>query len=384
MRILFTSEEIVEICDGKYYSMNLGPHLAKYSYLGDVTCVCYCREVKQTKLPEVDKSLTKFVFTKKENTASAKIFGWKKNRKIIKQCAQEVDALVAHVPSWNSQHSIAVAKEMGIPYMTVVVGCIWDAMWNYDWRGRLLALPEFIKMKKLVAKSTHVMYVTEHFLQNRYPTKGKTEYASNVCIKAVPESVLMSRLARIEGYNKGCPMNIATVAAVDVRYKGQEYVIRAIAKLNKEMGYNYHYYLIGGGDNSFLWSVATDCGVEDWVHFMGALPHESVTETLDKMDLYVQPSKQEGLPRALIEAMSRALPAIGTRVAGIPELLNDEYLVRKGSVDDIVGLLSCHMSPADMKRLAEDNFKKASEYTLDILNTRRKKFFDAFVQDSLQ
>ena len=179
-------------------------------------------------------------------------------------------------------------------------------------------------------------------------------------------------------------MNIATVAAVDVRYKGQEYVIRAIAKLNKEMGYNYHYYLIGGGDNSFLWSVATDCGVEDWVHFMGALPHESVTETLDKMDLYVQPSKQEGLPRALIEAMSRALPAIGTRVAGIPELLNDEYLVRKGSVDDIVGLLSCHMSPADMKRLAEDNFKKASEYTLDILNTRRKKFFDAFVQDSLQ
>ena len=176
MRILFTSEEIVEICDGKYYSMNLGPHLAKYSYLGDVTCVCYCREVKQTKLPEVDKSLTKFVFTKKENTASAKIFGWKKNRKIIKQCAQEVDALVAHVPSWNSQHSIAVAKEMGIPYMTVVVGCIWDAMWNYDWRGRLLALPEFITMKKLVAKSTHVMSVTEHLLQNRYPPKGKTEY----------------------------------------------------------------------------------------------------------------------------------------------------------------------------------------------------------------
>ncbi len=384
MRILFSSEEVVEICDGKYYSMNLGQHLAKYSYMGDITCVCYCQEVKQTKLPEVDKKMAKFVFTRKENTLPAKIMGKRKNRDIVRRCAREVDAVIAHVPSWNSQHAIAVAKEMGIPYMTVVVGCIWDAMWNYDWRGKLLALPEYIKLKKLVAKSNHVLYVTEHFLQSRYPTKGKTEYASNVCIKAMPESVLMSRLARIEGYNKGCPMNIATVAAVDVRYKGQEYVIRAIAILNKEMGYNYHYYLIGGGDNSFLRRVAVDCGVEERVHFMGALPHESVTETLDKMDLYIQPSKQEGLPRALIEAMSRALPAIGTRVAGIPELLNDEYLIRKGSVDDIVDLLSGHMSPADMKRLAEDNFKKASEYTLDILNTRRKKFIDTFVQDCLQ
>lgn len=57
MKILFTSEEVIDICDGKYYSMNLGQHLLKYSYMGEVTCVCYCREVKSTKLPEIEKTL---------------------------------------------------------------------------------------------------------------------------------------------------------------------------------------------------------------------------------------------------------------------------------------------------------------------------------------
>lgn len=43
MKILFTSEEVVEVCDGKYYSMNLGQHLTKYSYLGEIVCVLLSR-----------------------------------------------------------------------------------------------------------------------------------------------------------------------------------------------------------------------------------------------------------------------------------------------------------------------------------------------------
>lgn len=155
---------------------------------------------------------------------------------------------------------------------------------------------------------------------------------------------MANRLKKIDSYSKGCRLNIITVAAVNVRYKGQEYVIRAIAKLNK-MGYNYQYYLVGGGDNTFLNNVVKECEVEKYVHFIGALPHNKVIEVLDKMDIYIQPSKQEGLPRALIEAMSRALPAVGTRVAGIPELLHDDCLVKKGSVSEIVRVLSTQMTP---------------------------------------
>ena len=376
MKILFTSEEVIDICDGKFYSMNLGQHLTKYSYFGEIICLCYCRKVKQTKLPEIDKNTAKFVFTNKETSISSKIFGRKANHDIVLECVKEADAVIAHVPSWNSEHSIKMARKLGLPYMTVVVGCIWDSMWNYDWRGKLMAIPEFLKQKRQVVSAPYALYVTEHFLQNRYPCKGITEHASNVCINEIPRTVLKDRLARIDGYTKDSVMNMATVASVSVRYKGQEYVIRAIAKLNKEMGFNYHYYMIGGGDQSFLKSMASKCGIEEYVHFMGALPHVKVTEMLDKMDLYIQPSKQEGLPRALI----RALPAVGTRVAGIPELLEADYLIKKGSVDAIIKVLSSQMTKDKMMQQAKVNFSKASEYKLCIINARRQKFFDSFIQ----
>lgn len=384
MKLLFTSEEVVDIYNGKYYSTNLGQHLAKYSYMGEITCVCYCREVEQTKLPEVDKSIAKFVFTQKENSLSAKIFGSKKNHEIIKGCVKNVDMVVAHVPSWNSEHSITIAKEIGLPYMAVVVGCVWDALWNYDWRGKLMAAFEYLKQKQQVGSSTHVLYVTEHFLQTRYPTKGKMEHASNVCINKVPESVLSNRLAKIDSYTQGCQLNIVTVGAVNVRYKGQEHVIRAIAKLNKEMGYNYHYYLVGGGENSFLKGVVSEYNIEKFVHFLGALPHNKVTEMLDKMDIYIQPSMTEGLPRAVIEGLSRALVTLGANVGGIPELINPDYLFSRGDVDGIIDILSTQMSSEKMKAQAAANFIKASEYTLDIINARRQKFFDTFIQDSFE
>lgn len=380
MRILFTSEEVVDICNGRYYSMNLGQHLTKYSYLGDITCLCYCRNVESTTLPEVDRDAAKFVFTTKENSLKAKLTQKGKNIDIINQSFNNVDILIAHLPSNNSYHAISIAKHNAVPYMVVVVGCIWDSMWNYDWRGKLLALPEYLKQRMLVLNAPYALYVTEHFLQKRYPCAGKIEYASNVCIEDVSEEILKYRLSRIISYPKDATYNIVTVASVSVRYKGQEYVIRAIAKLNNMSGGRYHYYMIGGGDPSFLRSLAEKYGVIDYVHFLGALNHEKVIEALDNMDMYIQPSKQEGLPRALIEAMSRALPAIGTKVAGIPELLNDEFLVDKGSDDAIVNMILTRMSKDSMLRQAENNFRKSSEYRLATINSRRQRFFDAFVE----
>lgn len=381
MRILFCSEEIIEICNGSYYSMNLGQHIEKYSYLGEVTCVCYCRSVAQTKLPKIDIQSAKFIFTEKETSIKAKISYRQKNQHTIEKCVKNADALIAHVPSTNSEHAIKAAKRYGIPYMTVVVGCVWDSMWNYDWRGKLMALPEYIKERNQVASSDYALYVTEHFLQQRYPCKGHTEHASNVCIPEVSTPVLERRLARITSQTDNSPINLITVASVSVRYKGQEYVIQALSKLNKGNYRQYHYYLIGGGDQSYLKTIAKKYDVEPFVHFMGALPHDKVTEVLDEMDIYIQPSKQEGLPRALIEAMSRALPAIGTNIAGIPELLDHNYLINKGSYKEIINALSEKFGKTQMIEQATKNFNKASEYSIKIINARRQAFFDVFIND---
>ena len=102
MKILFTSEEVIEVCNGRLYSMNLGQHLTKYSYLGDIVCVCYCKEVETSRLPEIDKSTAEFIFTKKMNSLKA-LCNKKDNEAIIRELVdrKDIDCAVCHVPSDN-------------------------------------------------------------------------------------------------------------------------------------------------------------------------------------------------------------------------------------------------------------------------------------------
>lgn len=137
---------------------------------------------------------------------------------------------------------------------------------------------------------------------------------------------------------------------------------------------------MGSGDDRFLRSLAERCGVADRVVFHGLMPHDQVLSFLDEMDLYIQPSKQEGLPRALIEAMSRGCLSLGSRTAGIPELLDKEYVFRRGNVEDIVRILS-KVDRDTLKEQACRNFEEAKQYDRDLLNKRRCEFMEQFKKE---
>ena len=180
------------------------------------------------------------------------------------------------------------------PYLVEVVGCPWDSLWNYGIKGKIIAPSLTFSMKKQVKNAEYVIYVTKHFLQERYPTKGKSTNCSNVEIVNVHENVLNKRIDHIA--NKDGDIIIGTAAAVNVPYKGQQYIIRALGKLKKKGITNYRYQLAGGGDRSRLESIIRECNVEDQVEFIGVLTHEQIFEWLDSIDIYAQPSRQEGLP----------------------------------------------------------------------------------------
>lgn len=292
---------------------------------------------------------------------------------ILREEIARHDAVIVRLP--GTGQVIRMTGKAGKPCLVEMVGCPWDALWNHSWKGKLVAPIEAWKTKKALREAPAVVYVTNEFLQRRYPTKGIGIGCSDVVLQGADDSVLEKRLARIaeprETYVLG------TVAAVDVRYKGQRDVIRALGKMKKQGITNYTYQVVGGGDPSYLRSVARRCHVEDQVEFLGSIPHDAVFTWLDGLDIYIQPSKQEGLPRALVEAMSRGVPSIGSDVGGIPELL-DPSVVFRSSFGRCAGIRRVlrSLDRDQLDQQARQNFARSKEYCEDILEEKRHGFYE--------
>jgi glycosyltransferase involved in cell wall biosynthesis len=283
------------------------------------------------------------------------------------------DLIFVRIPTFIGNTAIKIARKMEKPYLVEVGGCVWDSFWNHSIKGKIVAPFMFFTTRRAVRFASFAVYVTTEFLQRRYPSNGVACACSNVVLHQTESQVLISRLKRIKNYGLKGPIIIGTTAAVNVKYKGQQYIINAIAKLNKE-GYNFEYQLVGSGDNSYLRALAEKYGIPDKVKFLGVMRHGDVLEWLDTIDVYAQPSKQEGLPRALIEAMSRGCPAIGSTTAGIPELLCDSMIFRNGNVNEICDKLKFLINN-NMEDQAKINFEKAKEYNSEIIEERRLSLF---------
>ena len=103
------------------------------------------------------------------------------------------------------------------------------------------------------------------------------------------------------------------------------------------------------------------------------------------LDLYVQPSLHEGLPRALIEAMSRGLPALASSCGGIPELLPPECLHRPGDDKALAKQLARMVqTPAWRMQQAERNFREARNYYRDRLESQRDAFWGRFAEEVMK
>lgn len=170
---------------------------------------------------------------------------------------------------------------------------------------------------------------------------------------------------------------IIFIGSLDQLYKAPDILIHAIHCCLKE---GIDVFLTMVGDGRFrpeIESLSRKLNLLDRIRFLGQMTAgEAVRAELDKADLFVLPSKTEGLPRAMIEAMARGLPCIGSNVGGIPELLPPEDMVPPGDVHALASKIrEVIRDPERMNRMAERNWKKAHEYHDDILRERRNAFY---------
>lgn len=371
--------------DGRIYGVHYTNKIKeRYLQLGDhVTFLMREQAVdaRSDNLSLIEESQFDFIAAPELMSPLSRVLNHRNTLRVIRSALKKTDILVARVPSLLSRLAIAQAKRYGVPYIVECVGCNWDALWNYGILGKLSAGWYAAKQRSVVKASPYVIYVTEAFLQRRYPTAGKQVAISNVQLRETDSRVLETRLELLSSRAlPGKPFRLITVADVSVPYKGQADVIRALPHLNRA-GLNCEYHLVGGGDQSRLRNLAQREGVDRQTIFHGPKKHAAVFHLLDEMDVYVQPSRQEGLPRAVIEAMSRALPIVGADTGGIPELIHRDRVYTPGKVHSLTAVLQQALAIERMQEDAESNFHRANDFMERKLSERRREFFEDFLAD---
>ncbi len=215
-------------------------------------------------------------------------------------------------------------------------------------------------------------YVTNSFLQQAYPCPEMMISISDV---SIGESVA-NEIQTLP--DDGETLQIAFVGSLDQLYKAPDILIDSI-RICVQKGHNIHLKLIGDGIyRQQVEEQVADSKLQNHVTMYGKLPGvEAVRAELEKSHLFVLPSRAEGLPRVMIEAMSCGLACIGTTVGGIPELLPKESLVPPNNAEALANKIEEFITNPDrMKTEAQQNLEVASEYTSHKLYIKRQKFLE--------
>lgn len=378
MNILFCHDGPV-CCDkdNRYYSVGFHDKLFdRYAAIfGGVSVVMRVEQVgENSHYTESTKlSTDKYDLTEYPNYLSLKgIFSSKKeSKKTLERIVSECDAMIIRLPSFLGSKCVKIARKYKKPYLIEVVGCPLDSLKNHGLSGKLLAPYLYSVTKRQVKEATDVLYVTDVFLQSRYPTRGRQIGCSDVLLDRVDLSLEKKGIKTREE-----TLILGTAGVLDVRYKGQEFVIEALAEL-KKLGIRAEYRLAGSGTGNFLRERARALGVEDQVRFCGLLDRASLDLFYKELDIYVQPSLTEGMPRAVIEAMSQGCYCIGTNTGGIPELVGKEYCFAKGNTSDIVRRILAYYEDAENKNRTHC-INRSKDFEAASLEIKRNKFYNDF------
>ena len=305
----------------------------------------------------------------------------KKNRLALKNEIMKADFIIARLHSVNGFLAVSYAKKLNKRILIEQVGCPFDSLWNYGGlSGKILAPLFYLANKRAIKKADYVIYVSEKFLQNRYPTKAKNISCSDVNLEEFDQSILEKRLKKIE--TSHMTLKLGMIGSLDINFKGHEQAIKVLPLLTDSFK-SVELHILGAGNKSKWVDLAHSLGVSSSIFFDGTLPSgRAVYNWMDSLDIYLIPSLQEGMPRALIEALSRALPAIGNNVGGIPELISADYIIQKKDYKSLAKKISLLATNKDkMKEQAIANFYHAHKFEKNLLETKKDKFYSEILED---
>lgn len=191
----------------------------------------------------------------------------------------------------------------------------------------------------------------------------------------IPNGVDLSHFASVSGAGRvetrkrlGIPDEAFLLITTSrlVHKNGIDIVLSAIDALPLEVKSKTHFLVVGGGDLlPYLTARTKELRLEQAVHFIGEKRNDELPELYQAADLFVRPSRSEGLGISFIEAMASGLPTIGARVGGIPDVIEDGetgFLVEPEDPKGLAEVIS-HMAKntKEARRISERGITRAHE-----------------------
>lgn len=148
--------------------------------------------------------------------------------------------------------------------------------------------------------------------------------------------------------------------------KGVFDLLKAICK-EKEFFKDKLLLRMGGNEvDGDIKEFIKDNGLEGFVSYEGWIAGEHKKECLNWEDVYILPSYNEGLPIAILEAMSYSHPVISTPVGGIPEVVENKrngILVEPGNQKEIADAIKYYIeNKEEIKTQGENGYKRVKDF----------------------
>lgn len=155
--------------------------------------------------------------------------------------------------------------------------------------------------------------------------------------------------------------NLWLVSVAELNHnKNHLTAIDAVAEFNSTHANKIYYTIIGSGElDQVLREQVNLKGLTDYIQFLNYV--EEAPKYLLAFDVFLLPSKKEGLPYALLEAGLAGLPCIASRVGGIPEIISDResgLLTDANNHMTIVTALDLLINHPDQRFLYSENLKQ--------------------------
>ena len=208
-----------------------------------------------------------------------------------------------------------------IPYILTMQSGDSESFWSWrTWFWRPL-------YKKVFSQANAIQAIS------KYLAERAKEYGASGEIRVIPNGVDNAFFKRINNEERkklrlelglGDDQICIITTSRLVNKNGIDTLIKGFSVWRQRGGNGVLLILGKGPQEKELKKLAHELGVSAYIKFLGEIPYQQLPHFYQSADIFIRPSRSEGLGNAFLEAMAAGIPVIGTPVGGIPDFLTHE------------------------------------------------------------